>query len=990
MAEGCPGTESLVDFVEGRAGPTLQERIEEHASRCRMCREILSALARNATPAACRGAPPRSERIVERSTRVGRYVISHQIGAGGMGIVYAAHDPELDRPVAVKLLRSDSDPRLRERLRREAQAMAQLDHPNVVAVYDVGVFEDRMFIAMEYVAGDTLARWLAVPRAQREILDVYCAAGRGLAAAHAAGIVHRDFKPENVLIGDDGRVRVSDFGLARTSGGTDEPRGLASADGIAVGPELGVPGMLTAPGTLLGTPNYIAPELYRGAEADARSDQFSYCVALFTALYGERPYDGKAIAAVAAGEPGGPPREPQRQRRMPRRIRAAIRRGLSLDPSERFASLDALLAELAPPTHRRVWWAIQLGAAIVVVAGLIAQRSTAPDLRCTGAAAAFTTTWNATRRAEIARAFTATRLPYAAAMLAHVTSSLDRYVPRWQEAHTEACRATRIRGEQTEAMLELRMTCLERRRLDVAALVATLAVADRNVVDRSVDAVSRVPDVAGCTDIAALRQIVPPPHDASIRAKLAALSPRLADAKAKTELGAYPRALELILPIVVEAHALRYLPFESEARFLQGRIEFAMNDLAKAEAAFDASVWSAEASRHDEIAARAWTELVFVVGYSQAKHDRVAPLVSRATAAVARLGGHSDIEATLEVALGAIDGMQDRYDASIAHFERAVALTEQAFGPDHFELAMPLLDLASTMLNRGDAARTISIAQRALDIQERALGPNHPDAGRTLTVLADAHNARGNFALAEQELRRALAIREASLGPEHPELAANLGFLGETLDDQGKIDEAVAVDRRAVMVGKVAYGPEHPRFAQLLPEAGRHLGHAGRYAEAHELLRLGETILEKFYGRDHIEVMLALLARGDLAVQQSRWHEAVEIYERAIPVLERAQVMRRDFIRAVIDLEIAYLELREPARGLMRLERLAQGLNDMRPDLRVEAEFTLARALWETGGDRRRAYELATRALAGIEGVPVARRGHFAPIARWLASRHAP
>jgi eukaryotic-like serine/threonine-protein kinase len=251
--------------------------VEAHISRCDLCRKVLSVFVRTATPSP---STPRSGERFEAPVQFGRYVFAGELGAGGMGVVYAARDPELDRIVAVKLLRGESDPRRQDRLRREAQVMAQLAHPNVVAVYDVGVLEDGLFIAMEYVEGETLARWLAAPRSRREILDAYCAAGRGLAAAHAAGIVHRDFKPENVLVGKDGRVRVSDFGLARPTALRAQLRGtVAEGPGAALVAGLTPPlSDLTAPGTLMGTPRYMAPEVHGGKEADALSDQFSFCV----------------------------------------------------------------------------------------------------------------------------------------------------------------------------------------------------------------------------------------------------------------------------------------------------------------------------------------------------------------------------------------------------------------------------------------------------------------------------------------------------------------------------------------------------------------------------------------------------------------------------------------------------------------------------------------------------------------------------------------
>jgi len=406
----CLETETLVDFLEERVDPAVRVRVEQHASRCASCRKIMSALAGGATPAtASPTALPHLGGGQLPGTRVGRYLIERAIGAGGMGVVYAARDPELDRRVALKLVRGDRRAGTPARLRREAQAMARLTHPNVVAVYDAGAFEDCIFIAMEYVAGQTLARWADAPRTQREILDAYGAAGRGLAAAHAAGIVHRDFKPENVLVGSDGRVRVGDFGLARmraAAGSASSSRFAAGGGPARCAGADSRPIQRTAPGILVGTPYYMAPELNTGADADARSDQFSFCVALFTALYGERPFEGDTFPSLVDHMRAGRVRVPRLSPRLPARVHAAICRGLATDPAKRFASLDELLHELAPSSRR---WARRMAgliagvlaaAAIAVAVVAVRARSPVPDPRCSGATCdrADQVQWCCTRR----------------------------------------------------------------------------------------------------------------------------------------------------------------------------------------------------------------------------------------------------------------------------------------------------------------------------------------------------------------------------------------------------------------------------------------------------------------------------------------------------------------------------------------------------------------------------------------------------------------
>ncbi|MFL6293562.1 MAG: serine/threonine-protein kinase, partial [Thermoanaerobaculia bacterium] len=316
---------------------------------------------------------PRKDRAgaLERGTVVGRYLILDWVGEGGMGVVYAAHDPELDRKVALKLLRPDRTGAAAEehrlRLQREAQAIARLSHPNVVAVYDAGTLGEQVFVAMEFVEGKTLRQWLSEgARPWEEIVKVFAAAGQGLAAAHDAGLVHRDFKPDNVLMGQDGRIKVADFGLARPMGelaGDAPPESGSGSGGLLASP-------LTQWGMVLGTPVYMAPEQLRGVAADARSDQFSFCVSLYEALYGERPFPGGNPREIAEAVTRGSVREEPQGSRVPARLRALLLRGLSRDPELRFSSMEELLHELGrdPSARRKKWLA---AAAVFLVAGAL-------------------------------------------------------------------------------------------------------------------------------------------------------------------------------------------------------------------------------------------------------------------------------------------------------------------------------------------------------------------------------------------------------------------------------------------------------------------------------------------------------------------------------------------------------------------------------------------------------------------------------------------
>ncbi|HEY0134809.1 MAG TPA: serine/threonine-protein kinase, partial [Nannocystis sp.] len=372
--------------------------------------------------------------------RIGRFHVLRLIGEGGMGMVFAAYDEELDRKVAIKLLRNlpGEGSIGRTRLLREAQALARLSHPNVVTVYEVGEFEQQVFIAMEFVLGDTLYKWLRDgARPWREVVRVFIEAGRGLAVAHAAGILHRDFKPANVLLGTDGRVRVLDFGLALAQGRRDgdaELVGAHSGSSSSMRQEA-----LTEAGAVLGTPAYMAPERYiAGRTVDARVDQFSFCVALHEALYGARPFPGREYAELRKTILRGTIPEAPRGSKVPKWLRRVVLRGLALDPANRFPDMEALLVALQrdPDRTRRLVFA-GLGVGAVLIAGGygLAQATGGPAL-CPDARERLA--WDS-RRAEVERAFAGTQVSYAADTWTRISGELDTYADTWTAGHSDAC-----------------------------------------------------------------------------------------------------------------------------------------------------------------------------------------------------------------------------------------------------------------------------------------------------------------------------------------------------------------------------------------------------------------------------------------------------------------------------------------------------------------------------------------------------------------------
>jgi eukaryotic-like serine/threonine-protein kinase len=356
---GCPSEDTVVDLVGGALSAAEASRVREHVDACAECRALVAVLCESpmatTEPHGSAGPPPdvatsgpgaiAPEPVVDTKNtpaRVGRYELKKFLGAGGMGVVYEAYDPKLDRTVAVKVLRFGPDGgtlggALSARMQREARAMARLKHPNVVAVYDVGEIGERPFITMELVSGTTLSAWRAEkPRSVREILSAYTSAGRGLAAAHDAGIVHRDFKPDNVLVGEGGEVRVTDFGLAQRAFEND----ALVQSGFSTSMRL------TQSGKLVGTPAYMSPEQMRGQPATFQSDMFSFCAALYEAIHDVLPFEGTNVLELRDNVVAGRLRKDVRSSRTSWRIRRVLARGLRPNPGERFATMQDLLSEL--------------------------------------------------------------------------------------------------------------------------------------------------------------------------------------------------------------------------------------------------------------------------------------------------------------------------------------------------------------------------------------------------------------------------------------------------------------------------------------------------------------------------------------------------------------------------------------------------------------------------------------------------------------------
>jgi tRNA A-37 threonylcarbamoyl transferase component Bud32/tetratricopeptide (TPR) repeat protein len=646
--------------------------------------------------------------------RVGRFTAVRQIGAGGMGVVYMAYDEQLDRKVAVKLLQerpgADAESLGHARLLREAQAMAHVSHPNVAAVYEVGTYEDQVFVAMELVEGKTLGQWLAdEPRSWQEIVAVYVQAGRGLAAAHAAGLVHRDFKPENVIVGDDGRARVLDFGLARASRDvpTLPPAEISGTD-LRLNTSLAV--QLTQAGSLLGTPAYMPPEQYLRAGIDARSDQFSFCVALFEALYGARPFTGQTLAELMAAITRGKVRVPKQHRPVPGWIHEVVVRGLHVDADRRWPDMPTLLEALGrDPARRRRRVALRVGAALLLGATVFAVLK-ARELQaqvCSGAAAQLGDVWSEARADEVRAALRASGLPYAPAAAERVVASLDDYADEWIAARTRACEATAVRQEQSQELLDRRMACLDERRAGLRALVGVLVAADAAVVEKAVQVTSELPRLEPCSDSAYLQARVRPPDDPAAALRVEATRAQLSQARTLMLAGKFAGAGRLVEEALAAAATLGYGPLVAEVELMHGELRTHEGSYTDAEAALRRAYVAARTAGDGEVAAAAATALVGVTGHSLARFEAGALWREVAAAEVARSGDPlAPADLARETASMAV--REGDYVRAQAAYLRGLALREAVVGAEHSSLIGELNQLGAVLEKQGKYAEAAS------------------------------------------------------------------------------------------------------------------------------------------------------------------------------------------------------------------------------------------------------------------------------------------
>lgn len=770
-----------------------------------------------------------------------------------MGVVYEALDSELDRAVALKRVhprRTDAD--TRARLLSEARTLARLSHPNIVPVFDVTTEGDEVFVAMELVLGDDLRHWgRRQPRSWRAIVEVLAQAGDGLAYAHAQGVVHRDFKPTNVLIGHDGRARVVDFGLARP---IPEETPASSVEGSDASED-------PSPGS--GTPRYMAPEVRAGQAASPLADQFGFCVTGWELLFGHRPTSIDDARAHAQG------------RRVPRRIRAALLRGLSEAPTDRFPDMASLLTSLRRSSSAPLWIA---GAGLLAVVGAAAWPGDDP---CLDVGSAIDSTWGPTRLAALQEAFASTGSVNAQQAAERVGARLDRHVAGWIAERERSCHATLVQRTQPRGMYELQTACLEDVRIATDALLEILiSDPDPELVHRAVSAVAALPEPSDCAepDGSSTGPLDGDDEARSLRADLSRV-------QALVRAGRASAALDAAAALVDAATTADDAWTAARAGLLRAQVELSTGDEAAAEQSLSAATIAAARANHDPTVAEAWAMMAYLIAGDPERRNELGTLLTVAEAALARAGDDPRLAIRLQRARARMLSAQGDLEAAAELSVEIAEASERQLGVDDPELPDALTDAGLALHDSGrpDAARVH--LERAVELDVELFGDRHP------RLAADWHNlalVAPTADEAEALLRKSLTLHEEVFGRTSTVVADDLANLGIFLHDGGKYEEAEQVLLESLEIQRERHGGDHKNTAHVLQYLAELLNDTGQRERAQAYAEESLAMRQRILPEGHIDIARGHQLIGAIALNEGRYDDARVSYQQSLELRRRS------------------------------------------------------------------------------------------------------
>lgn len=963
-----------------------------------------------------------------RLTTLGRYVVIRPIGSGGMGAVYVAYDPELDRKVALKLLHGEPSAKHRRGLLMEAQAMARLTHPNVVAVHDVGEHEQTVYLAMEFVDGVTLRDWLAEERRTwRVVLDRFLDAGRGLEAAHARGLIHRDFKPDNVMIAASGRLVVLDFGLARPTrdAASEQFDDAALSGGLLIEATVG---------RVAGTPAYMAPEQAMAGELTPAVDQFAFCVSLWEALYGRRPFEGQTYPQMLANISDGTVRSTSR-RRAPRWLRRCLLRGLRADPDRRWASMHDLLSALDRGRGRWRWQAgmlalVAAGVPVAVSAEQQRRQQREHDERTTACATEgdeILHVWNDEARARLRSGMLSTGVSFAEGSVDTLVPWLDDFAETWKRGRTEVCLHANVQRDWTEEDARRALWCLEDRQLQLEATVDQISAGDRTAARRAVRLASYLDPIDGCLDRSLLERLPAPPEE--LQDDIRGVRARLIASDRLRHRGEVAGALEHAVTARELAEGVAWPPLLASARLIEGRCLLELGRRSEATPVLVDAFFESQRVGSTEVAFRSARSLVSA-SLSQREYEE-ALIWSRHADAVARDKtdpGRLD-EAEKYYLLSAAWGGQGRWQDQVDEARRALDLRSETLGEQHPITAAAQLNLAEGYLGLSQPEHALPLAISAHATWLDAVGPAHARTMKAASVCAQA-------ALRLRRPTEALPFLEQNVaaGGEAPSterrLADTLYQLGLVYRQLQRMEEAADVLRRAAALFRKHHGAGSRQVAaaqlnrcvvakrrgnlelatSLCEEAVQIVADTAE-AESVERAQATETLagVRTAAGqvKDGVELRLKALAwreaaggsdqrglvgplghLGDALLSAGRDEDARAAYQRALAI--GAATLEHDdssFVRPLCGLAEVLLEEGDGPRALATARRAAEigEQHEIRPPLSSRTAFVLARALDASDESGTEARVLARRARDGYASIEFASKVKAIDV--WLDGR---
>ncbi len=860
------------------------------------------------------GRPSEPEpRQLRRGDSVGRYVVFEPLGRGGMGVVYSAYDPELDRRVALKLLlpRGDAAGRSRGRMRmvREAQALARLSHRNVVSVHDVGEHDGRVFIAMEFIDGDTLKQWIKKgPHPWKQAVELLSAAGRGLSAAHAKRMTHRDFKPDNVMIeAETGRVVVMDFGLAtapniasHTDDGSSLSGSLSSGDKREG---------LTRTGAVMGTPAYMAPDQHAGAPT-AASDQFSFCVTLYEALYGHRPFVGETLPQLIGAALRGDLLQPAQRSSVPRWVRDVVVRGLSGRPHDRWPSMDALLQALQANPSRRRWAIGGAAGAVLVVGGLYASNQVREEKRqdhCEERSQAADALWTDQNRRRIEGAFAAVDLSYAKEVWALSEENLDLFAQRWRTTRLETCLAEPTTRPELRAAAD---ACLDARLNRMQSVIRVLSEADGNVVSRAT-AITQL-DVDDCTDEALLRDAPRLPEDPVARDALLQMQADLSHSSTLLLAGRLDEAAALQEDLITEAERRGKDRLLADAKYRLGKTRSLQTRYKESARLLEDAYFLAMKVSDRELARLISLELVDIHGQRLANAP-LGRLWARHVQLLVDAHPNAKHQADLDQTLA-------RLEFTVGHFGRALALSEGALRVFEEQLGQAsarttgcreLLFAIYDRLGRVDDA--VETSRAVLSSRLDTHGETHPFTLTARINLAAALISLRELDEAQIQLRKVID----ATNPPNLDTASAMDNLSLVFTLQGRPEEAVELNTQVLSIRRRLLSDNHLRVAHTLTNRTSMFIDLGDFDGAIKAAREAREIYRAGAGTDSPYLIYPDLLEGDVLMSTGRTAEALPLLQRAFEHQQRIDdTNSTDALAVTTAYSMALLSLGRPRDAL--------------------------------------------------------------------------